>query len=159
NPGVRAGFALALAAVAAGAALAQQTGTSQPPPLPPTTPTETGPTVPPFATPPGATPRPRDPLLIDQIRARPNALTPAEAGRIGTPADERDRVILENADVVHGKESDGITIAEGHVQLRYNGYHVTCDRATWDRRKRIVTCESHVTLVAGQQTVYAEYVR
>jgi hypothetical protein len=146
----------ALAAAATPTARAQQA--SEPPPLPPTTPTETQPSVPPFAAPPGK-PRPREPLLIDQIRQRQNAPTPAQEGRDQTPASERDRMIIENADTVHGKESEGVVIAEGNVRLHYNGYVVTCDRATWDRHKRTATFESHVTFNTGQQTVYAEYVR
>jgi lipopolysaccharide assembly outer membrane protein LptD (OstA) len=156
HSGVRAGLAAALAASAAtGAAHAQQT--NEPPPLPPTTPTETQPSLPPFATLPGK-PHPRDPLLIDQIRARQNAPTPAQEGLDQVPANERNRVIIENADVVRGKEGEGVVIAEGNVRLRYNGYVVTCDRATWDRRKRVVTFESHVILNTGGQTIYAEYV-
>jgi lipopolysaccharide assembly outer membrane protein LptD (OstA) len=104
-----------------------------------------------FDAPPGMKPAPRGPLedLKDQT-------TPTE-----TPptAEERNRVHLDNADQVREREADGVVIAEGHVRVRYNGYILTSDRATIDRKRRIVSFESNVVLDSGRQKVYADFVQ
>ena len=77
------------------------------------------------------------------------------------PAEEKNSLIIEAADSL-GFESPGVTdvaSAVGNVHLRYNGYKITCDRASFDRTNRVATLEGHATIDTGRQILFYDYLR
>lgn len=154
--------------------LARQEPVQPPPVVPPTvpsTPNPGGEPAVPIETPPAPTP---DRTHQDEGAPAPNfdappgmqrpARGPLEQRR-GAPGErpltpeQRNRVTVENADEVREREADGIVIATGNVRVLYAGYLLTSDRASLDRRQRIVTFESNVTLQTERQTVFADFIR
>jgi hypothetical protein len=92
-------------------------------------------------------------------RPAPDSPVPNATGEAtdGTPADEKDVLVIDRADRIDSPSGSDKVIASGDVQLRYNGYRITCDRATYDTATRTVTFESRVALYTSRQVVYADY--
>ena len=82
--------------------------------------------------------------------ATPGPLTPA-----AIPADQQD-TLYGDADEVLDDEEAGTVAYIGHVHLRYNGYTVNSDRATYDRKTRIVSVDNNVVASNGEETVYGD---
>ncbi|HVK02977.1 MAG TPA: hypothetical protein VM490_05855 [Armatimonadaceae bacterium] len=96
---------------------------------------------------------------------KPIVLTPGQSTAVpprepGTPpGDDPKTLYIESADGLRvSPENQDVVIGEGNVRLRYNGYRVFCDRATFDMQKRVATFESRVEMNTGVQTVYADFV-
>lgn len=61
---------------------------------------------------------------------------------------------MPTADRMEATEEGQLLV--GHVKLIYDGYIVTCDRATYDTKKNYITFESNVRMETGRETFYAE---
>ncbi|GEM_PF-1181826 len=76
------------------------------------------------------------------------------------PGERPNTLYIDSADeFVRPVENPNLAILQGEVALRYNGYRVTADRATFDFDTRIATFESRVEMNTGSQVVYADFVR
>ena len=126
------------------------------PPVPQTTPENTEPGISPATpglnldAPPPETTLPPVPLVPE-----PGAETAPPAEPEG-PVDERNVLILESADsaTISG---DRLVAAAGNVRLRYRGYRIRADRATFDDNRRIATFEGNVLLETGQLSVPSDF--
>lgn len=153
-------FPVVMLCALSGAAYAQEPAKPElPPPATPQTPPTT-----PGQTPqdglnldaPSATPRPQQPDSLFTRPGQPGKTAGEERQEI--PQAQRDRVYLDHADRVVRKENTGIIILTGNIRIRYNNYTITCQRATFDTRRRVLTFESSVEMSVGDQVVYADFV-
>jgi hypothetical protein len=103
--------------------------------------------------PPGFLTRPRTPGTAGRP-PRPGILAPGQVA-----PGERNTLDVESADAYQYLEVTGVESLVGNVRLRYNGYTVSADRASYDRRRRFVTFENNVVLTTARQIVLADYVR
>lgn len=74
-----------------------------------------------------------------------------------TPGDSgqpRGKEVFPTAD--HLRVIDGGVLLTGNVKLVYDGYIVTCDRATYDDKRDYITFETNVKMETGQETFLAE---
>jgi len=97
--------------------------------------------------PPGQRQPPRGSQLPPRVTPNP----PAPPGESGKP---RSRDLFPTADQMETNE--GGTICTGNVRFEYDGYVVTCERASYDTKRDFITFETHVQMETGHETFYAE---
>ncbi len=136
---------------------AQTNAPAIPPPLPPVpqaTPTGAGPDVSPLTpalnldAPP---PRQDIPIVLE------GPLDPSGAETLSQ--DERGFLMVDHADTLDATDADQIVVLDGNVRMRYNGYLIFADHATYDTRNKIATLQSNVVVNTGRQLIYADYMR
>ncbi|GAB4466854.1 MAG: hypothetical protein OHK0029_38470 [Armatimonadaceae bacterium] len=141
-------------------ALAPGARAQEEPPLPPPVPAPEPPPVGTNLDAPAIPPRdPINPLLLRQ--QRPTSLLPDVANSVPlVPPEQRGRVILERADQVRSEEigNQTVYVASGNVRLLYNGYLLTCNRATWSPQTQTLTFSGDVRLTIGEEMILADLV-
>ncbi len=127
------------------------------PAVPQETPHNTGPGISPAT--PGVNldaPPPGVPIPPPPVTTPPGSALPAEPAEAPVPEDEWDFLILEEpAGSAHIDAERRITL-EGNVRLRYRGWRVRADRATFEDNRRIATFEGNVAIETGQLPLYGD---
>ncbi len=89
-----------------------------------------------------------------QLPPRPGTVAPLQPpGESGQPK-SADKSIFPTADQFEA--TDIGVVMTGNVKLIYDGYIVTSDRATYDKKKNYITFESKVAMETGKEVFYAE---
>lgn len=90
----------------------------------------------------------RQPLRGSQLPPRAAPPTPGDSGK------PRNKDLFPTGDILEITETG--TTSTGNVRFEYDGYVVTCERATYESKRDYITFETHVQMETGHETFHAE---
>lgn len=97
---------------------------------------------------------------LDAPRLAPTTVPPP-APENAVPSDERGKLYIEEAGELSSLEpgNNDVVVASGDVKLRYNGYKISGQRATYDRKRKTATVEGGAIIDTGRELIFYDYLR